>query len=218
VADQLGLMGEIKVREWAAMAGIGFLMFGIVSSSLHKMTPPWLGFAVLFSLLLCGTLRKQEFKENVDWTFLLYLSGITGIVATFNHLGIDSMLGKALPGLGSLMHENMGMFILLLFLLVQVLRLLVPINATVVILAAIFMPLAEINGVNSWVIGFIILMFSETWFLPFQCSYYLQLQEMNRERAMYDERTFLLVNAGLNLARLVAVYASLPYWKILGLL
>ncbi len=218
VAEQLKLMGNVKLREWAAMAGIGFLMFGIVSSSLHKMTPPWLGFAVLFSLLLCGTLRKQEFKENVDWTFLLYLSGITGIVATFNHLGIDHMLGRTLPGLGAIMRDNMPLFIVLLFGLINVVRIAVPTNATVVILAAIFMPLAEINGVNSWVVGFLILLFSDCWFLPFQNSFYLQLMELNRERSLYDERSFLSVNAWLNFARLGAVYASLPYWKALGLL
>jgi DASS family divalent anion:Na+ symporter len=119
---------------------------------------------------------------------------------------------------GSLMHDNMPLFIALLFGLISVVRVAVPTNATVVILAAIFMPLAEINGVNSWVIGFLILLFSDCWFLPFQNSFYLQLMDLNRERGLYDERSFLTVNAWLNFARLAAVYASLPYWKALGLL
>lgn len=218
VAEQLRLLGHVKNREWAALIGIAFIIVGIVTSSLHKVQPPWLGFAMLFGLLLCGTLDKKELKEKVDWTFLLYLSGITGIVAAFDFLGLDKMLGAALPGLGATMRSNFELFILLLFVLVNLIRLAVPINATVVILAAIFMPLAEINGVNSWVLGFIILMFSEAWFMPYQCSYYLQLQELNQEKGLYDEKAFLRFNALLNFARLAAVYASLPYWKMLGLL
>jgi di/tricarboxylate transporter len=77
------------------------MLLGIVTSSIHKVPPPWLGFAMLFGLLLCGTLRKKELKEKVDWTFLLYLGGITGIVAAFNYLGLDTVLGAALPGLGT---------------------------------------------------------------------------------------------------------------------
>jgi divalent anion:Na+ symporter, DASS family len=218
VAEQLRLLGKLKNREWAAILGVVFMLLGIVTSSIHKVPPPWLGFAMLFGLLLCGMLRKKELKEKVDWTFLLYLGGITGIVATFNYLGLDTLLGAALPGLGSYMHTNFPLFILLLFVIINVIRLAVPINATVVILAAVLLPLAEVNGVNAWVLGFIILILSEMWFMPYQCSYYLQLQEVNRQRSLYDEKAFLRFNAITNFARLAAVYASLPYWKMLGLL
>lgn len=218
VAEQLRLLGRIKNREWAAIIGVAFMVIGIVTSSIHKVQPPWLGFTMLFGLLLCGTLHKKELKEKVDWTFLLYLSGITGIVAVFDYLELDKMLGAALPALGIYMRTNFELFILLLFGLISLVRLAVPINATVVILAAIFMPLAEINGVNSWLLGFIILVFSEAWFMPYQCSYYLQLQQLNREKPSYDEKSFLRFNALMNFARLAAVYASLPYWKMLGLL
>lgn len=218
VAEQLRLLGKIKNREWAAIFGVIFMLLGIITSSIHKVPPPWLGFAMLFGLLLCGTLRKKELKEKVDWTFLLYLGGITGIVAAFNYLGLDAVLGAALPGLGSYMRNNFPLFILMLFVIINVIRLAVPINATVVILAAVLLPLAEINGVNTWVLGFIILILSEMWFMPYQCSYYLQLQEINRQRPLYNEKTFLQFNAFSNFARLAAVYASLPYWKMLGLL
>jgi len=218
VAEQLQLLGKLKNREWAAIIGIAFMVIGILTSSIHKVSPPWLGFTMLFSLLLFGMLHKKEFKEKVDWTFLLYLSGVTGIVSAFNYLGLDTALATALPGLGSYMHDNFPLFIFLLFVLINVIRLAVPINATIVILAAIFMPLAEINGIDSWALGFIILIFSETWFLPYQCSYYLQLQDLNREKGLYDETSFLRFNAVMNFARLAAVYASLPYWKMMGLM
>ncbi len=218
VAEQLRLLGAMKNRERAAIIGVLFMVVGIVTSSIHKVQPPWLGFAMLFGLLLFGTLYKKELKEKVDWTFLLYLSGVTGIVGAFGFLGLDHELAEAIPGLGNYMRTNFGLFILLLFTLINVVRLAVPINATVVIMAAIFMPLAEINGINPWVLGFVILMFSEGWFRPYQCSYYLQLQELNREKQMYDEGAFLRFNAVLNFARLAAVYASVPYWKMLGLM
>jgi len=218
VAEQLKLLGEIKNREWAAIIGSAFLIIGLVTSSIHKVQPPWLGFAVFFGLLLCGTLNKKELKEKVDWVFLLYLSGITGMVAAFDFLGLDKDLGNALPSLGEYMHTNFTMFVLLLFLVANLIRMAAPINATIVILASILMPVAEVNGINAWVVGFIILVFSECWFLPYQCSYYLPLQELNQKGRYYNEKSFLYFNAFMNFARLAAVYASLPFWKMLGIL
>jgi hypothetical protein len=63
-----------------------------------------------------------------------------------------------------------------------------------------------------------ILLFAETWFFPYQCSYYLQLRAVNEARHIYDEGSFLRFNAVMNLARPAAVYASLPFWQSLGLL
>jgi len=217
VAQQCALLGPLTSREWAALGGIGFMVTGIVTSSLHKVQAPWLGFAMLFGLLLCGTLDKKELKEKVDWTFLLYLSGITGIVAAFNHLGLDRALGAHLPVLGDSMRAHFGLFVLLLYLLINLVRLAAPSNATTVILATILMPLAQVNGVNEWLVGFIILVFSEAWWLPYQCSYYLQMQELNRGAPLYGEARFLWLNALLNLARLLAVYAAFPWWHMLGI-
>jgi di/tricarboxylate transporter len=217
IARQCALLGRLSTREWAALGGIAFMVLGLVTSSLHKVQAPWLGFAMLFGMLLCGTLDRKELKEQVDWTFLLYLSGITGIVAAFNHLGLDRALGAHLPALGTTMRHHFSLLVLLLFVLINVIRLAAPSNAVTVILATILMPLAQVNGVNEWLVGFIILVFSELWWLPYQCSYYLQLQGVNRGAALYDETRFLRLNALLNLARLLAVYASFPYWDMLGL-
>ncbi len=218
VASQLSLLGPISNRELAALAGLGFVVISIVTSSLHKVQPPWLVLTVLLALLCFGTLRKRELNQQVDWSFLLYLSGVTGIVSAFNYLGIANILGAALSPVGMLMQGNFDGFVLMLFVLVIAIRLAVPINATIVILAAVLMPLAELNGVNPWVIGFIILLFSEMWFLPYQCSYYLQLRAVNQSHAIYDEAGFLRFNAVMNFARLAAVYLSLPFWRSLGLL
>jgi DASS family divalent anion:Na+ symporter len=217
IAAQLNLLGPLKSREWAALAGLGFVVVSIVTSSIHRIQPPWLVLTVLLTLLVFGTLRKNEFNQQVDWTFLLYLSGVTGIVSAFNHLGLAKSLGSALSGVAVLLQGNFEVFVLLLFVLIALIRLAVPINATIVILAAVLMPLAELSGVNPWVVGFIILMFAEMWFLPYQCSYYLQLRALNQARSIYDEGGFLRFNATMNLARLVAVYLSIPFWHTLGL-
>ena len=218
VASQLELLGRLKQREWAALLGIVVFIFGLLTASLHQISPPWLGLTILYGLLLFGSLSKKELREKVDWPFLLYLSGLTGLVSSFSYLRLDHALAAFLPGLGAYMHDSFGLFVLILFGAISLIRLVVPSNATIVILASLFIPLADVYGVNPWVMGFVILALGEVWFLPYQCTYYLQLQEVNRATPLYDEKSFLFHNGLMNFARLAAVYASIPYWKTIGLL
>lgn len=218
VDAQLAMLGRVNAREWAALLGVFVFIAGMLTADLHQVQAPWMGLTIFYGLLLFGSLSRKELKEKIDWPFLLYLSGLAGLVSAFNHLGLDQLLASALPGLGATMRDSFGIFVLLLFGLIFVIRLAVPISATIVILASLLMPVAENSGVNPWVVGFIVLLLGEVWFLPYQCSYYLQWQEINRGQPLYDERRFLQYNALMNVARLAAVYASMPFWKAFGLL
>jgi len=218
VASQLALLGKMQQREWAALLGIVVFVLGLLTASLHRIAPPWLGLTILYALLLFGSLSKQEFKEKVDWTFLLYMSGLAGLISSFNYLGLDRTLAGLLPEIGATMRDNFSLFVLILFALIFVIRLAVPINATIVILATLFVPLADVYGVNPWVIGFIILLLGEIWFFPYQCSYYRQLQAVNQDNPLFKEKSFLMQNGLMNFAKLAAIYASIPYWKSMGLL
>lgn len=217
LALQLSLLGKLKQREWAAIIGVVLFMAGVVTSSFHKVASPWLGLAILFGMLLFGALNRREFREKIDWSFLMYLAGIVGITSAIDHLGLGQLIASRLPWLGEYMHTNFGLFVLLLSAVIFVIRLAVPISATIVVMATILMPVAVHYGVNPWVVGFIILILGEMWFFPYQSSYYLQFRQQSKGR-LYDEPLFLRFNALANLTKIAAIYASMPYWKTVGLL
>jgi len=218
VAAQLSLLGRLKTREWAAVFGVVIFMLGVASSSLHAIKPAWLGLAVLYALLLFGSLSKKEFREKVDWPFLLYLAGIVGLTAALNHLGLTQQLAAQLPELGAIMQHNFPLFIALLAGLIFLIRLAVPISATIVVLVTVLMPIADSHGVNPWIVGFIVLVLGEMWFFPYQCSYYLQFQKLTGHARLYEESGFLRFNWIMNGLKLLAIYVSIPWWKALGLL
>src|SRR5258706_9767720 len=96
VAVQLKLLGGLKKREIAAIAGIVFFAIGVVTSSIHRVPASWLGLAILYGLLLFGFLRKDEFKEKNDWTLLIFLGRLGGIKAVFGLVGLDKWLPRYL--------------------------------------------------------------------------------------------------------------------------
>ena len=218
LAAQLAVIGEPDRREWATIVAVLLFVMAVALSPIHRIQPAWIGLAILYGLLLFGMLGKNEFHKGVEWPFLMYVGGILGLTSTFHYLKLDYALVTGLPWLGEYMHTDFGLFLLALAVTVFLCRLIIPISATIVILATVLMPVADSAGVNPWVVGFSILMLGDMWFLPYQCSYYRQLRSMTHGSEFYDERTFLYLNAFSNLIKLGALYASIPYWKALGLL
>jgi len=218
IKKQLDLYGKLSFQEWAALTGLAIFLLGILTYSLHKIQPPWLAMSILFALLIFGTLSKKEFKEKIDWPFLIYLATVVGIISAMKSVGLDAVIINKLTGLSYYMRYNFNLFILILSAIIFILRLAFPINAVIVLVAAVFMPLADLAGINAWVLGFIILMLGEMWIFPYQCSYYMQFQEMSLDKGLYDERSFLKFNMIANIIKIIALYATIPYWKTAGLL
>lgn len=217
---QLALLGKLNSKEWGAIMAIMIAFVGIATVSLHKVQTPWVGLTVLCVLLILGTLGKNEFRKNIDWSFMIYLAEMVGIVKVFDYLKLDKWISNGFIHIGVdyYLEGNLVLFISVICLLILVLRLFLPTSASIVLLAAIFIPLAEEKGINSWLVGFIILVLGEMWIFPYQCTYYLQLQEQNRSRQLYHEKSFLKFNLLMNLLKISAIYASIPYWKYLELL
>ena len=218
VAGLLRDLGPVRFREWCALGGI--LVFGVfvVTGSLHKIEISWLSLAILFVFLSFGFLTPEEFQKRVNWNFLLYLGGLVGIAKTMSFLGLDVEIGRLFSPLGGIMKGNFVLFVILLFAVVAALRVAIPNNIVVAQLAVVLFPVAQFSGVNPWVIGYLLLLFSDGWVAPYQCTYYLQMEDIAGERPFYDERIFLRFNAASNLLRLLAVLIALPYWKWLGIL
>jgi di/tricarboxylate transporter/CRP-like cAMP-binding protein len=218
VLAQLDLLGPMRAREWASVFGILIFALGVMTVSLHKIQPPWMALILLFFLLAFNFLRGNEFRDKIDWAFLMYLAGLVGMVAAMNQLGLSKFLAQHLGWLGDLMRSNFPLFVLVLTGVLFAIRLVAPINAAVSISAAILMPLADLNGVNPWLVGFVILVMCEHWFFPYQCSYYVQFENLTKRKQIYEQGDFLLFNTVSTLFRLAGIYASIPFWKSMGLL
>ncbi|MDM8564076.1 SLC13 family permease [Candidatus Halobeggiatoa sp. HSG11] len=218
VESQLKILGPLSIAEWGAIIGILILIAGIVTTSMHKIKPAWIGLALMFLFLAMETMPKDDFRKKIDWPFLFLLGTLIGLAKAISFLGIDQMISLHLSGLAGLMKENLYLFVLALAAIIFVIRFAVSINATVVIVASIFLPLSESAGINVWVMGFMILTLSESFILPYQCSYYVMFQSLNEKHNLYLESAFLKFNIWGFIIRILSIYASIPFWKTLEIL
>lgn len=218
IEQQLKILGPMSNMEWVILFGVILFIAGVVTSSLHKIQPPWIGLAILFILLTVGGITKQGFRQQIDWPFLLMLGGFVGLVRTMNYLEIDVLFSQNLAWIAKFMRDDFYIFVLLLCGAMYTIRLVVPNSAAIILVASIFMPVAIQQGINPWIIGFMVLMFSDGWFMTYQCSYYLMFAELSEEKGVFNQAKMLTFNRMSNLLRLAAVYASIPFWKFIGIL
>ena len=170
IADQLKILGPMATSEWGGIAGLSILMISFITASIHHIAIPWIALAILFSILMFGFLQKSDFRNRIDWSFLIFLAALIGLVASMKYVGLDQWITSNLDWLNSFMEHDFNLFILVLSGCIFIVRLTMPINATVVIFATLLIPSAINLGVNPWLVGFIILLMSETFIWPYQAS------------------------------------------------
>jgi len=211
-------LGPLSSMEWAALGGITLFAVGIATSSIHKIELPWIGFTVLYVVLAFGSLSKKDFRLNIDWTFLIYLGTLIGLVKTMSYIGLDQLLGHNFLWLGEYMKDKFEVFVPLLSGCIMLLRIFIPNNATVAILASVLFPISIISGINPWIIGFILLIMSDAWILPYQSTYYVLFDELTSEKKLFSRSMILKFNFISILFRIIAIYASIPFWRAIGIL
>lgn len=218
ITKELKQMGAMSWREWWALAGIFVLAIGIVTASTHKIKIPFVAFSVFFVLLFLGVLSRDEFIKKIDWAFLFLLGCLIGVLATMNYLEIDKLLLLNLSVLGDYMRHDFHTFVIILSIAILGVRFFIPINSTILIFSTALLPISSASGVSPWLIGFIILLMAETSFFNYQSPHILYFRRVGKGDLEFNEWSITFFKALLVIVKLVAIYASIPFWLSIGVL
>ena len=218
IRAQWEALPPMDAREWSALAGILLLTAGIVLSPVHKIPIALVTFTVICFLLIFGALDRNTFIQQIDWAFLCLLAAMIGFMAGMGHLGLDQALVERFGAFKVFMRLDFEKFILVLTAVTLAVRLLIPLNSAILILAAAFLPLAAGAGISPWVVGFIILIMSETAFFGYQSPYILFFRNQVAGHVPYSEGRVRLFHGLLVLVKVGAVFASIPFWHKIGVL
>lgn len=210
-------LGPITANERIALFGIMLLTVGIATISIHKIEVHYLALMVLSFLLYLGALERKDFIAKIDWAFLMLLAGMIGVLATMKHLQIDDFLAQQLGWLSLYMRQDFLSFVLALTATTVLIRLFIPLNQAILILAAALLPIASHSGIAPWVVGFIILVIAETSFFAYQAPYIFLFRTITQS-VQRDEWRVSLFHALLLLFKVVAIIISIPFWREIGVI
>lgn len=214
--ERLRLLGPMSPAETATALGFLAFLVGSMTTGIHHVNPAAIAGTVLIVLLVTGAMKKADLQKNIDWPMLIFLTATDCIIRTMEYLGLSTQLGAFLQGyLGFIQGQTIPFIFLALFVVLG-LRLLFPIPAGMLLSASILVPVAQAEGINLWLCVFVIAVFSDIWFFPYQNSIFL-IAVNDGILSKIDYRRFMQHNMVMNIMRVLAVLASLPLWYWMGL-
>jgi CRP-like cAMP-binding protein/di/tricarboxylate transporter len=217
LAIQRGVLGGLSKQEWSAGVLTGLLLLCFVTQPLHGVNPAWLGVIVVGLLFLLGTLDEPSLRTGVNWGLLLYLGTVLGFGAVFTHVGLDHWLAVNLDGLSTLVGDDPGMFVLLSALVGAVVGIVLRAGPSSVVVSLALFPVAASIGVSAWVVGMVFLLTTTQFLFPQQSFYYLTAYYAAGQKS-FSHAQARPVAIVYFLATFLAIAASIPFWRWLGLL
>ena len=220
IREQYLQLPKVNKKERNAMIALFIFMLMIVTYSQHHINIPLIAFGIFFGLLFFNLLEKEDLSSSIDWSFLIFLGAVIGLSNTMQFLQMGDLIASNISWLTVYIQQNIYLFILFLSILVFIFRLFLPINACVLLLGTILVPIATIYGGSAWMIGFIILMMAESYIFPYQASYYMQCESIlgaDHLEALNSNRVYL-INGLVFILKVIAICLSVGYWEFLGVL
>jgi di/tricarboxylate transporter len=169
------------------------------------------------ALAATGVLTREQFRVTIDWPFLIFLGVILSMPAMIRHTGIDARLAGALPPLVEGAHDSPLPTLALLFTLVTASRFVLSEWVAVPLLTTALLPLAPVIGFHPWVIAFVVLSAANLWSFPYQFASYLAFWSAS-DGYLFAHAQVRAFSAAYLLLTLCALLASIPFWRLLGLI
>lgn len=218
IETQLRVLGPFSRGETITGFVLCALVFAFVTQPIHSFDPTWVSLLGFLVLLVTGVLDKDGLKKGVDWPFLLLTGGMLGLAEIAEQTGLVQALGEQMaPLVISLSGASSWVLLPLVFLLTAGIRVLIPGYSVVLLMTMTMTPVAVQLGYNPFIMGLVILISSSHFFVPQGNPLYLAAYVGGGRRAFTHAqvRPLAFIHAGITL---VAVVASIPYWKWLGLI
>ena len=218
IDHQYRVLGKTSYREWGAISALLIFIIGTLTADIHRLPPTLLGLFIMLFLTGLNVIDRHMFHKNIDWPSLFFLAVIIGFYNTMAHLHITATIAHHLSGIGEFIKNNFYIFVVGLAVVMMIIRLIMPFMPTVLLAMAIVLPIAQDHEMSPWIMGFLVLLFGHSCFFAYQFSW-LKITQSTLASS-YDEflRKFLSYNAVINVIKVIAALASIPFWIKLGLI
>lgn len=214
---QANNLGPLSSAERIALLVLLATLVGWISVPLHGIGETWIALLGLLAFLSTGVLDKKTFKNDVDWTLILFFGVVNSMAMVSRHLKVDRWLSEIIePVLGSVTFGPVT-FLTAVVLIVFCARFFLRKAAAVLILPLLVMPYAQEIGIHPGVVLITILAAGECFLLTYQDGPYQIAYSSTNGRA-FTHRQARKVLALKFLATMLAIAVSVPYWTMLGLI
>jgi di/tricarboxylate transporter len=212
---QRALLGRPSAAERLCLAAGAGLLLGFATQPLHGVEPAWLTVLALLVLAGAGVVTADTLR-GVNWSFALLFGMLASLPDVLVATGVDrwlaSLVGAAAGDVAAAPVALVGGLAVLGALVSLVLRW----QAAAPLLTIAATPVAAAAGVSPLVVGIVAAIACNGFLVPYQSTTYLALHQGTGGR-LFDHRLARPAALAYAVASLLALCASVPAWRWMGL-
>jgi DASS family divalent anion:Na+ symporter len=216
LAMQRALLGRPSRAERACLAAAAALILGFATQPLHGLDPAWLAVLALGALGAAGLVTADTLR-GVNWSFALFFGMLASLSDVLAVTGVDrwlaSLVGHVTGDFARTPLALVAGLAILGFLASLVLRW----QAAAPILTIAAAPVAEAAGLSPLVVAVVATIACNGFVAPYQSTTYLALYQGTGGR-LFDHRLARPAALAYGVVSLLALCASVPAWRWMGLL
>ena len=210
------LLGPPTRSERAALIVGAALLLGFLTQPLHGVDPAWVAVLALTALAAARALTAEMLRA-VNWSFALLFGMLASLSDVLAGAQVDRWLAGLVAGSAGALVRVPVLFVMALTLLCFAVSLVLRWQASAPLLTIALAPVAERAGISPLVVGLIAVIACNGFFLPYQSTTYLALYHGTDGR-LFTHAQARRAAMAYGLATLLALCASLPAWRLMGLL
>jgi len=218
VQTELRKMGPMSVQEKSTAVVLAIALLFWITGNINKIDAAWVALSGAAVLSALNVVDRMSFRNGVDWTFWVYCGIINCIGPVMQYFKIDGWLvtvtSPALKSISGNPYLFLGLAVILTFVGRLVFANLIT---TGVLMVLILGPIAQMAGINPFLIVLIVVGAGALWLLPYINPVYLALYSVTQEKGFSHEQARKLNNVFM-VVILVGTLLCVPYWRLLGLI
>jgi len=216
LALQRALLGPpSRAERLSLLVGAGLLL-GFATQPLHGIQPGWVAVLALTALAAMRVVNADTLRA-VNWSFALLFGTLASLSAVCTGAQVDRWIAGMVTATVSELGAAPMLFVAALTLLCFAVSLLLRWQAAAPLLTIALAPVAASAGINPFVVGLVTVIACNGFLLPYQSTTYLALYHGTGGR-MFTHRQARLAAVAYAVVVLVALCASVPAWRAMGLL
>lgn len=168
-------------------------------------------------LMLFGIVDRKLLRTKVAWDAMVFLGCFLGIGRVFSETGVNTWVASVLSAPLSNITSNIWAFIISIAVVTYIVRfVLVSWTSTVLILGSVLIPVCIGAGIHPFLALITIYVSTNTWNVIYQ-STPVVTSMVATDNMMVTHTDILPASIAYMVVNIIALMASIPIWKLMGL-
>ena len=221
--EQLAAMGAMGRDEKISAAVLVGCLILWMSEPIHHITACQVGLLGMIVIWALKVMNNMDFRTRVPWETIVMIGGIVNLGAIIPALKIDKWVGNLMGPTISQYIGNVWVFIPLLAIAIYLIRFFMVAQAsTVSIFVVLLLPFCVKAGLNPFVMGIVIVSAVNVWHMLYQNTTHIAAMtasiSADNPVPMTNQAGAWKMSVAYMAINVIALVASIPWWKIIGVI